>query len=82
MKMNDPIVEEVRKARQNHAWKFGHDLKKIIKDLKRIEEECGHRVVALPPKKGTEDSDSGPDSARSVYPMEPLDRPEKDYTIP
>lgn len=64
--MNDPIVEEVREARRNHARKFGHDLGAIIKDLKRIEKECGHRVVALPSKKGTEDSDSAPDSARSA----------------
>lgn len=52
--MNDPIIEEVREVRQNHARKFGHDLREIIKDLKRIERECGHRVVALPPKKGPE----------------------------
>lgn len=64
--MNDTIVEEVREARRNHARKFGHDLGEIIKDLKRIERECGHRVVALPPKKGAEDSDSAPDSARSA----------------
>ena len=56
--MNDPIVEEVREARRNHARKFGHNLREIIKDLKRIGKECGHRVVALPPKKETEDSDA------------------------
>ena len=48
--MKDPIVEEVRKARQDHAKEFNHDLLAICKDLKRIERECGHRVVSLPPK--------------------------------
>ena len=48
--MKDPIVEEVRQARQDHAKEFNHDLSKICKDLKRIERECGHRLVNLPPK--------------------------------
>jgi len=48
--MKDPIVEEVRKARQGHAREFHHDLAAICNDLKRIERECGHRLVSLPPK--------------------------------
>ena len=48
--MKDPIVEEVRKARQDHAKEFNHDLSAICKDLKRIEKECGHKLVSLPPK--------------------------------
>ncbi len=48
--MKDPIVEEVRKARQAHAEKFNHDLAAICKDLKMIESECGHRLVSLPPR--------------------------------
>lgn len=51
--MKDPIVEEVRKARQDHAEKFDHDLKAICDDLRRIEQECGHRRISLPPKKRT-----------------------------
>lgn len=48
--MDDPIVEEVRKARQDHANQFDHDLTDICKDLKKIEKICGHKVVSLPPK--------------------------------
>ncbi len=48
--MKDPIVEEVRKARQEHAQEFNHDLTAICNDLKRIEKECGDRLVSLPPK--------------------------------
>jgi hypothetical protein len=48
--MKDPIVEEVRKSRQDHAKEFNHDLSAICKDLQRIERECGHKLVSLPPK--------------------------------
>ena len=49
--MRDPIVEEVRKARREHAAKFNFDLHAICADLKKTEKECGHPVVTLPPKK-------------------------------
>ena len=61
--MKDPIVEEVRKARQDHAIKFNHDLSAICKDLKRIEKECGHKVVSFPPKLLTKASSRPPSSA-------------------
>lgn len=48
--MTDPIVEEVRKARWEHAKRFGFDLDAICEDLRRIQKVCGHRVVSLPPK--------------------------------
>ena len=48
--MKDPIVEEVRKARQDHAQEFNHDLTAICDDLKKIEKECEERLISLPPK--------------------------------
>ncbi len=48
--MKDPIVAEVRKTRQKHAKKFAFDMKAICGDLRRIQENCGHRVVTLAPK--------------------------------
>ena len=48
--MKDPIVEEVRKARQEHAAQFGNDLAAICEDLKRIERESEHRVVSFEPR--------------------------------
>ncbi len=56
--MKDPIVEEVRKARQDHATEFNHDLAEICGDLKRIEKESGHKLVSLPPKLITNSSNS------------------------
>ena len=48
--MKDPIVEEVRKARQDHAKKFNHDLSEICNDLKNIEKKSGHEMATFPPK--------------------------------
>lgn len=47
----DPIVEEVRKARQDHAKKFGYNLKAIYDDLKATEKLGGREVVSLPSKR-------------------------------
>lgn len=49
--MKDPIVEEVRKARQDHARKFDYNLSEICNDLKKIEKASGHRIVSLSPTK-------------------------------
>ena len=46
----DPIVEEVRKARQAHAEKHNYDMDAIFADLKKREKSCGHRVVSRPPR--------------------------------
>ena len=46
----DPIVEEVRKARQAHAAKFNYDMNAIFKDLKKKEKTCGHLVISHPPR--------------------------------
>lgn len=51
MMRKDPIVEEIRKARDAHARKFGYDLKAICADLREKEKNCGHPVVSLPPKR-------------------------------
>ena len=48
--MRDPIVEEVRKARWEHARRFRFDLDAICEDLRRIQNSCGHPVVSLPPR--------------------------------
>ena len=46
----DPIVEEVRKYREDHARRFDYDLTKICRDLKEKEKNYGNRVVSLPAK--------------------------------
>lgn len=51
MKASDPILEEIWKARDEHARRFNYDLKKICADLRRIEKRSGRRVVTRKPKR-------------------------------
>ena len=46
----DPIVEDVRSARQQHAARFNFDLRKIAEDLKKREKQFGRKVVSFPSK--------------------------------
>ena len=46
----DPIVLEVRVARQKHAAQFNYDLRKIAEDLRKKERLAGRKLVSFPPK--------------------------------
>ncbi len=46
----DPIVEEVRRARQEYARQFNYDLHAIAADLREAEQEHAERLVSFPPK--------------------------------
>jgi hypothetical protein len=48
---NDPIVEEVRQARDQHAARFNYDLKAIVADLRKQEKKAHRKFVRLAPKK-------------------------------
>ncbi len=43
----DPIVEEIREARQEHAARFDYDLAAICRDLREQEAQGGRTVVVL-----------------------------------
>jgi hypothetical protein len=47
----DPIVEEVRKVRNEHAAKFNYDLKAIYQDLKEQQRVSGRRYVRFEPRR-------------------------------
>ena len=47
----DPIVEEVRKIREEHAARFDYDFEAIYEDLKETERRSGRKTVSLPPKR-------------------------------
>ncbi len=47
----DPIVEEIRKIREDHAAKFNHDLDAIYRDLKEQDKRDPRKMVSLPPKR-------------------------------
>ena len=46
----DPIVEEVRVARQKHAARFNYDLRKIAEDLNKKQEQSKRKTVSYTPK--------------------------------
>lgn len=50
---DDPIVDEVRKARDEYAKAFGYDLDAIGRDLQKKQEQPGKQVVSFPPKRPT-----------------------------
>jgi hypothetical protein len=49
--LNDPIVEEIRRIRDEHAARFNYDLDAIFDDIKRSEKELGLPLVTLPPNR-------------------------------
>ena len=49
--MKDPIVEEVRKVRDEHAAQFNYDLDAIYADMKRIENETNEPRVSFGPRR-------------------------------
>ncbi len=46
----DPIVAEVRAVRDEHASRFGYNLKEIFRDIKARQEASGQRYVKYPPR--------------------------------
>jgi hypothetical protein len=51
---DDPIVAEVRIAREAYAAKFNFDLRAMCEDLQRRTDEAaraGKKVVSLPPRR-------------------------------
>ena len=47
----DPIVEEVRRHRQEYAARFNFNLKAICRDLREKQKMSGRKVVSLTPKR-------------------------------
>ncbi len=46
--MRDPIVDEVRKAREEYARRFNFDLDAICRDLRQKQQSAGGQTFALP----------------------------------
>jgi hypothetical protein len=43
--IEDPIVAEIRRFRNEHAEKYGHDLKRICNALREFEKTSGRKIV-------------------------------------
>jgi hypothetical protein len=48
--MKDPIVEEIRRFRDEHSKRFNYDLDAICEDYKAHQVQLGSRLVRLKPK--------------------------------
>jgi len=48
--VSDPIIEEIRQIRQEHAKRFNYDLRAIVADLRQQEKQHPERLISLPPK--------------------------------
>jgi hypothetical protein len=59
--MNDPIVDEVRRVRDEHAARFDYDLDAIFRDIKEQEKKSGRKFVSFPP--GGVESNQAPQPA-------------------
>ncbi len=49
--LNDPIVEEIRKIRDEHAARFNYDLDAICDDFEREQKKLGLPLLTLPPNR-------------------------------
>ncbi|MBF0186156.1 MAG: hypothetical protein HQM06_17450 [Magnetococcales bacterium] len=49
---NDPILEEVRKNREEFAAQFNFDLDAMVKALQEMERASGRQVVSFAPTMG------------------------------
>ena len=49
----DPIVAEVRAAREEHAAQFGYDVQAIFKDLQAKQKASGRKYKRYPPRPAT-----------------------------
>jgi len=47
--MTDPIVEEIRKIRDEHAKRFNYNLDEIVRHLQEEEKKSGRTVVNFEP---------------------------------
>ncbi|MBF0141132.1 MAG: hypothetical protein HQL74_12740 [Magnetococcales bacterium] len=65
----DPIVEEIRKVREEHAARFNYDLDAIYQDLIRMQQESGREYVDLSRKPDQEAA--SPIDNRSYHTVKP-----------
>jgi hypothetical protein len=49
--MDDPIIEEIRRIRDEYARKFNYDLEAMGADLIKQQEASGRKLVSFPPRK-------------------------------
>ena len=51
----DPVIAEVRAVRDEHAARFGYDVKAIFRDIRAAQEASGRNYVRYPARRITGD---------------------------
>ena len=46
----DPIIEEVRRIRQEYSGRFNYDLNEMMEDLRKLEQRHPDKLVSYRPK--------------------------------
>jgi len=64
---DDPIVAEVRKARQEILASYGGDMERMFRDLMVRQEKSGHPVVSTPPGDAADQSNAQVAEAGAGY---------------
>lgn len=49
--IDDPIVEEIRRYRMEHAAQYGNDLKRIVEAYQELERTSGREYVNFEPRR-------------------------------
>jgi hypothetical protein len=57
----DPIIDEIRKYRDQYAARFNYDVKAMLDDIRRRQKESGRKTVSRPPKRIATVNDSAAD---------------------
>ena len=47
----DPIIDELRAVRDEHAARFNYDVEAIFRDIEAQQEVSGREYVRLPPRR-------------------------------
>jgi len=50
---NDPIVAEIRAARDRHAAQFGYDIKEIFRHIRAQQQTSGRKYARYPARPAT-----------------------------
>lgn len=66
MTWSDPIVEEVRRAREAYAARFNYDLRAIFRDLKEQERRNGRKLVSYASDSSETEPDKAPQPATPI----------------
>ena len=58
--LTDPIIDELRAARDEHAARFNYDVEAIFRDIQAQQAASGREYVRLPPRRATSAREEGP----------------------